>query len=120
MGQQVLSGFRPQDNYSRDLVSQIDVAERDKVQTPVHCAATSIRVERQKRSICAVLANVPGYLEFKTHTTRLNHFLIGGYTSIVQPKSQPAQARNAAEKWFGWIVLGLRRVVCFPLRPPLD
>ncbi len=26
MGQQVLSGFRPQDNYSRDLVSQIDVA----------------------------------------------------------------------------------------------
>ena len=28
MGQQVLSGFRPQDNYSKDLVSQIDVAER--------------------------------------------------------------------------------------------
>ena len=26
MGQQVLSGFRPQDNYSRDLVSQIDGA----------------------------------------------------------------------------------------------
>jgi len=26
MGQQVLSGFRPQDSYSRDLVSQINVA----------------------------------------------------------------------------------------------
>ena len=28
MGQQVLSGFRLQDNYSRDLVSHIDVAKR--------------------------------------------------------------------------------------------
>jgi hypothetical protein len=28
MGQQVLSGFRLQDNYSRDLVSHIDVAAK--------------------------------------------------------------------------------------------
>jgi hypothetical protein len=28
MGQQVLSGFRPQDSYSRDLVSHFDVAAR--------------------------------------------------------------------------------------------
>jgi hypothetical protein len=32
MGQQVLSGLRPQDSYSRDLVSQIDVAVRANVE----------------------------------------------------------------------------------------
>jgi len=46
MGQQVLSGFHQQDSYSRDLVSHFDVAERATVQTSVHCAATSNRVER--------------------------------------------------------------------------
>ncbi len=61
MGQQVLSEFHPQDNYSRDLVSHFDVAAR--ANTEARCNAPPHQSELNE----TVLATVPGYLEFKAH-----------------------------------------------------
>ena len=60
MGQQVLSGFRPQDNYSRDLVSQFDVAARANAEARFNAPAAG-----GEGGAAGILAGVLGIDEVK-------------------------------------------------------
>ena len=83
------------------------MAERAKVQTSVHCAATSIQVERQKRSFCAVLAKVlnsasriPAIWNLRL-TTRLNPFSCRWLYINCTAKKPASTSQKCGEKVVG-------------------